>query len=113
MFSPWMMRLRVRRPSVTALRLSAFFPSGVVGPVECCAFRRLDSWFLSEIIIWNYPFDSRIERGCLGNAVPRRVGFFLEPGAGHRGVCFTQGGGASPEDWSILEENSPDKSLLF
>src|ERR1017187_6077816 len=35
----------------------AALPSGVLGPVECWAFCRLDFWFFSETIIWNLPSD--------------------------------------------------------
>src|ERR1035441_5996888 len=48
---------RVRRPQVRALKRMAALPSGVLGPVECWAFCRLDFWFFSETIIWNLPSD--------------------------------------------------------
>src|ERR1017187_6217043 len=48
---------RARRPYVRALKRMAALPSGVLGPVECWAFCRLDFWFFSETIIWNLPSD--------------------------------------------------------
>src|ERR1039457_5358697 len=53
------MRLRARRLQVRALKRTAAFPSGVFGPVECCAFCRLDSCCSSEINIGDSLFGVR------------------------------------------------------